>query len=111
MRRPIETCLAVALLVVLPLCVALVARSEPKPVDGLALPRSGSPVPPVDTASADLRCVWTHHHTDGYCTFTGGSCTLYVPRKPGGFRSSVCVLLRNGPDRVPPIPGFPALNP
>lgn len=84
MRRSLEVAVVVIVLVGVPLCVAVVARSGPAPPARVESALSYVRPLLVGTGSTATRCEWTQQHSHIYCTLNGhGSCSFDTTRHSG----------------------------
>lgn len=84
MRRHLEAALVVIALVIVPLGVALVARSEPGPPADVPSAISLAQQVLRATSYTATGCEWRQQHTTIYCTLKGGgSCSLQTTQDSG----------------------------
>jgi hypothetical protein len=82
MRRYMGAALVIAVLVGVPVAVAVVATSRPsQPAGPLSAQPFVGPTLAYTHSTAD-RCAWTHHHADLACMLKDGErCTVEIQRQ------------------------------
>jgi hypothetical protein len=94
MRRHMGAALVIAVLVGVPLGVAIVATSRPSPPAGRLSAQPFVQPTLAYTHSAAVRCGWAHHHADLACTLKDGERCMVEIQQQTDVCGSTSVTVR-----------------